>query len=211
MRGGLARPLRSDGSMSNQTIRSNAPRPPVQMKPVVCRAHAGHVTCSASDEAARITAEWKPAPSADALLGGAALQRRGQRGASIRQLQADLERHCPGEVPLAIDGVFGPKTEARVRAFQARHGLAVDGVVGDETRAQLDAMTMRDLLLDERFERLPKSTQETILQREADATPESRRHLIEVITSEPFSALPVEAQANLLEWNPIEARIVMGV
>jgi peptidoglycan hydrolase-like protein with peptidoglycan-binding domain len=32
-----------------------------------------------------------------------------------------------------VDGVFGPKTEERVRWFQGNEGLAVDGVVGTDT------------------------------------------------------------------------------
>jgi len=35
--------------------------------------------------------------------------------------------------PLVADGVFGPQTEAAVRAFQAEHSLTVDGEVGNET------------------------------------------------------------------------------
>jgi len=33
----------------------------------------------------------------------------------------------------AIDGDFGPDTEAAVRAYQTQRGVTVDGVVGDET------------------------------------------------------------------------------
>jgi Transglycosylase SLT domain/Putative peptidoglycan binding domain len=37
----------------------------------------------------------------------------------------------------AIDGIRGPQTNRAIRAFQRRHELAVDGVVGPRTRAKL--------------------------------------------------------------------------
>ncbi len=44
----------------------------------------------------------------------------------------------------AIDGIFGPATEATVRAFQTLSGLTVDGVVSDDTwfsRVELGSAT----------------------------------------------------------------------
>src|SRR5215212_10172169 len=38
---------------------------------------------------------------------------------------------------VAVDGIFGPKTEAAVRAFQQEKGLAVDGIVGPNTWSAL--------------------------------------------------------------------------
>ena len=41
--------------------------------------------------------------------------------------------------PLDVDGMFGPRTENAVKAFQKYYGLGVDGVVGPLTWAKLSA------------------------------------------------------------------------
>ncbi|MEV4702898.1 peptidoglycan-binding protein [Actinoplanes sp. NPDC049316] len=38
---------------------------------------------------------------------------------------------------VAVDGIFGPKTDAAVRSFQRDAGLAVDGIVGPHTWSAL--------------------------------------------------------------------------
>ena len=38
------------------------------------------------------------------------------------------------------DGIFGKKTQAGVKTFQAAHGLIVDGIVGIKTRTVLQAL-----------------------------------------------------------------------
>lgn len=59
----------------------------------------------------------------------------GDRGAAVRDLQAGLRKH--GFDPGAVDGIFGPRTEAAVRAFQSARGLQVDGIVGPKTWGEL--------------------------------------------------------------------------
>ena len=56
--------------------------------------------------------------------------RRGDRDHPVRTLQ-DLLRARGHSV--AVDGSFGPLTDAAVRAFQQEKGLVVDGVVGRHT------------------------------------------------------------------------------
>ena len=51
----------------------------------------------------------------------------GSRGQEVINLQEALNYQLPAASPaLAVDGIFGPKTQARLRAFQSVRGLAVD-------------------------------------------------------------------------------------
>lgn len=64
--------------------------------------------------------------------------RQGMSGEDVRQLQIRVAGWpgSYGEV-LAIDGVFGPRTEAAVRRFQQAYGLTVDGIAGTQTFSKI--------------------------------------------------------------------------
>ena len=63
--------------------------------------------------------------------------RQGSSGPNVVVLQVALNRIAQSypaipKIP-TVDGIFGPRTEATVRAFQRVFGLAVDGIVGPAT------------------------------------------------------------------------------
>ena len=67
--------------------------------------------------------------------------RRGSSGPSVVVVQVELNRiaqNYPAIPKLAaVDGIFGSRTEASVRAFQEIFGLAPDGIVGKATWYEL--------------------------------------------------------------------------
>lgn len=67
--------------------------------------------------------------------------RLGSRGSEVKAVQKRLKEL--GYLSDSADGVFGPKTEAAVKAFQKRNSLTADGVVGTATRARLDSSSAR--------------------------------------------------------------------
>src|SRR5580704_8219351 len=68
----------------------------------------------------------------------------GSTGDAVRGVQEEFQfRNLSGDPgqDLAVDGVFGPKTRAAVRAFQQALGITVDGIVGPVTwRALVSGM-----------------------------------------------------------------------
>lgn len=58
----------------------------------------------------------------------------GNQGHPIRALQFLLRAHGHN---LAVDGIFGPATEAAVKAFQTGKGMTADGIVTPQTWSAL--------------------------------------------------------------------------
>ena len=65
---------------------------------------------------------------------GLQLLGNGNAGPLVESLQRQLS---DAGYPVEPDGIFGPKTEAAVRAFQTAHGLQIDGIAGPETSGRL--------------------------------------------------------------------------
>jgi peptidoglycan hydrolase-like protein with peptidoglycan-binding domain len=57
---------------------------------------------------------------------------RGSTGPAVSAVQHNL-RFAYGFTSLAVDGIFGPMTQAAVQSFQARFKIGVDGIVGPIT------------------------------------------------------------------------------
>jgi peptidoglycan hydrolase-like protein with peptidoglycan-binding domain len=60
----------------------------------------------------------------------------GATGSSVSALQKGLKAYAAQNSaadPGPIDGVFGRRTEAAVRAYQSDRGVTADGMVGDRT------------------------------------------------------------------------------
>lgn len=57
------------------------------------------------------------------------------RGTDVKTLQMML--NALGYFAGRIDGIFGDRTKAAVKAFQRHNGLTADGIVGSKTRAKL--------------------------------------------------------------------------
>lgn len=69
--------------------------------------------------------------------------KKGSRGDAVRGVQEEFNfrQLSGGSVGLTVDGIFGPETDAAVRAFQEGVGLDVDGIVGPLTwRALVSGM-----------------------------------------------------------------------
>jgi peptidoglycan hydrolase-like protein with peptidoglycan-binding domain len=79
-----------------------------------------------------------PAPAAPAtgLVSGSPSLKVGSKGSKVSALQSALNTLG---ATLLVDGDFGPKTDAAVKAFQRANGLLVDGVVGPVTAGKINS------------------------------------------------------------------------
>jgi peptidoglycan hydrolase-like protein with peptidoglycan-binding domain len=75
----------------------------------------------------RLTSPRRPTPPAPKVR---QTVRRGSTGPDVKYLQQKLGR-------LKVDGIFGPATERKVRAFQRRQRITVDGIVGPATWSRI--------------------------------------------------------------------------
>src|SRR5262249_46617912 len=71
--------------------------------------------------------------SAASTQPSAPILRYGSRGQDVVDLQNQLA--ALGFNPGPIDGIFGPRTESALKAFQRSRGITADGICGPETRA----------------------------------------------------------------------------
>jgi peptidoglycan hydrolase-like protein with peptidoglycan-binding domain len=66
--------------------------------------------------------------------------RSGMSGMDVARCQNLLNANLTySPPPLWVDGMFGQKTDRRVREFQRKNRLTVDGLVGPQTMAALEA------------------------------------------------------------------------
>jgi peptidoglycan hydrolase-like protein with peptidoglycan-binding domain len=64
--------------------------------------------------------------------------RSGSKGLPVRRAQSRLS--LAGFDTGGVDGIFGAKTEAGVKALQKATGIPVDGIVGPQTWKQIDSL-----------------------------------------------------------------------
>lgn len=83
-----------------------------------------------------------PCPSLDAIREGQGVMNRGMGGPEVMDLQRRLNAQGANP-PLAVDGKFGPKTEAALKAFQSANGIQQTGALGRQTLGAFDGSPRR--------------------------------------------------------------------
>lgn len=86
--------------------------------------------------------------------------RRGSRGLEVAKVQVGLDIWGVPAEDLVVDGIFGPRTEEAVIAFQRKSHLRPDGVVGSDTQAALAKVAVLTSTV-HRLQQLAQPTQTT--------------------------------------------------
>jgi peptidoglycan hydrolase-like protein with peptidoglycan-binding domain len=79
--------------------------------------------------------------------------RIGSSGPNVRDLQETLNLTVPVQPLLKVDGIFGPKTNARVLMFQRQARLVPDAIVGPKTSKALVGAVLTALVVGQGFRR----------------------------------------------------------
>jgi len=121
----------TNNSSSNSTTNSNTPRPSRRQPANPAPASPTRTqTRTQRQQTNRQPATRNPAQR-QSISSERPILRLGMRGSAVTQLQQRLQ--SLGLLQGAVDGNFGPTTEAAVKAAQQRFRLEQDGVVGPST------------------------------------------------------------------------------
>ncbi len=85
---------------------------------------------------------WRSLKANTALINQLPIVRRGDQGNDVTVLQTTLDPKDVGP----IDAIFGPRTEAAVKAYQAASKIYADGIVGPKTWAALEKRAQAQLV-----------------------------------------------------------------
>ena len=69
----------------------------------------------------------------------------GSVGANVMNLQTMLNHLQMSQMPLMVDGQFGPKTQFALIKFQTRNFLQADGVAGPITAQKISSLVISNL------------------------------------------------------------------
>lgn len=73
--------------------------------------------------------------------------KKGSKGVDVKFAQKQLKVYMPSEAYLVVvDGDFGDKTDAAVKAFQNKCGITADGIIGDATWKRLGPQVNSSLI-----------------------------------------------------------------
>lgn len=131
---GITWPDKTFGSATTNCVRNIRKKLDLPEGKIADRAFADAVR---ADSSADIVIKDAPEPSPNHWT--SATMWSGSRVNSVRVLQQGLNKYFPQYAGFWVDGIYGAKTTAAVKAFQRDHGIYPDGGVGMKTAKALRA------------------------------------------------------------------------